>query len=346
MRAIHLAAALPLTCLFAGAAFAQGACTKPLAMVDQIQMESRGGGPASVPVKINGTDQKLTLATAGTTTQINEDAAKALNLDIHRADSVLLSDENGRTSRDEVTISDFMMGKLHGSNVKWPVSLGGGRGFGGGDDAGAPGGGAAARPIGLLSLNYLAVYDVGVDFGSDKLAFFNQDHCPGGVLYWKPPGAVGVLPMAIQNGRIVTALSIDGKTINAVINTASPFSSVRRAVAERVLGVTLGGPKAPARPGGFGGQSWTWTPDSVALNQLKLEGVKFNVQPDINANAGDGAQAQRARASGIQFELDNPEVVLGMDALRKLHLFFSFAEKRLYATASETASATAAPKAP
>ena len=37
MRVIHLLAALPLTCLFANGASAQTACTKPLALRNEVQ---------------------------------------------------------------------------------------------------------------------------------------------------------------------------------------------------------------------------------------------------------------------------------------------------------------------
>jgi len=150
---------------------------------------------------------------------------------------------------------------------------------------------------------------------------------------------------------------VNGKAINAVIDTAAPNSSLRTAVATKVLGVELGGPKVTAgKPDFLGGQNYNWTADSLALGPLKLENVLITIRADINAGQGkDPAQAQRFRVSGIQAELDKPEVVIGMDTLRKLHLFLSFAENRLYVTgttstlpaAGATAAAAPAPaKAP
>ena len=353
MRTIHLLAALPLTGLFATGALAQAACTKPLSLRNDVQMQSTNGGPSTIPVKINGTDQKLTLATAGTTTQLTLAAAKILNLDPKRSDAAIADSFGNPRKMDEVTIADFSLGTMHGTNVKWLVPSAAGRGGGGGDGGGFGGGGgddaAKDRPAGLFSLNYMLLYDMDVDFGSDKLRFFAQDHCPGGVLYWKAPGAVGVVPITIDNGRVLVPVTLNGKTINAVINTASPFSSVRVAVAQKVLGVELGGAKAPVKPGGFGGESYGWTADALAFGQLKLENVAVTVLPDINAGAGDhgdGAQGMRARNSALQAELASPELTIGMDTLRKLHLFFSFAEKRLYVTGTTDTLSAAAPAAP
>jgi len=353
MRTNYLIAALPLTCLFAANAFAQGACTKPLALRNEVQMTSTNGGPSAIPVKINGTDQKLTLATAGTTTQLSPSGLKALNLDPKRSDNVIDVPLSDPRRMDEVTIADFSLGTMHGTNIKWMTPYTSGRGGGGGrggeDEAGGP------RPVGTFSLNYMLLYDMDVDFGSDKLRFFSQDHCPGAVMYWQAPGAVGVVPLSIDVGRVVVPVTVNGKAINAVIDTASPFSTVRAAIATRVLGAELGGPKAPVKPGGFGGTNYSWTVDSVAFNALKLDNIPVTVMPDINAGAGDhgdGAKVALA-SSGLKAELSKPEIVLGMDALRKLHMFFSFAEKRLYVTgttstlpAASTAAAPAAAAAP
>jgi predicted aspartyl protease len=332
MRTAYLLAALPLTCLCATDAFAQ-ACNKPLALSNELQMESTDGGPSSIPVKLNGTDQKLTLATAGTTTQISEDTAKALKLETRRSD-ITLPDFVGNPAKvDEVTIADFSMGRLHGTNVKWPISPQGGFG-------GRGGGGARA---GLFSLNYMRLYDVDADFGSDKLRFFSQDHCPGAVQYWTATGPAGVLPITIDNGRVTVPVMVNGKAIKGVIDTAAPSSSVRRVVAERVLGVELGGPKAPLAPGGFGGQNYALTADTLTFGPLKLENITFSVRPDINADGGkDPAMAQRLKKAGIDFEMANPEVVIGMDTLRKLHIYLAFGENKLYVTGTTSTHPVAA----
>jgi len=318
MRKLHLLAALPLTCLFAGAALAQApACNKPLSLKSEIQMTSMGNGPASIPVKINGTDQKLTLATAGTTTQVTEGFAKKLNLDIKRADGVLLTNEMSETSNSEVTVADFAMPGLHGTNLKWPVSINGGFGDGA-----------------QFSLNYMLPYDIDVDFGSDKLRFFLQDHCPGAVKYWQSTGAIGVAPITVVRGRVTVPAMLDGKAIRVVIDTASPKSSVYNAIVQNVLGV-----ESPGK---------TLAPKSLSIGQLSLTDVNLDVKQDINADRGkDRAEQMRLKKAGIDFEMANPEIVLGMDTLRKLHLYMAFGENRLYVTGTtDTRAAATAPKAP
>ena len=280
MRGTYLLAVLPLTCLFAGSAFGQ-ACTKPLALANEMQMTSSGNGPSTVPVKINGTDQKLLFSLNSSSTTLTEDTIKELKLEPKRAAEVMV-DDAGNQYRDEVVIADFNLGRMHGCIVKWPVSAGrGGRGGGGG--GGGFGGFGGGDSDGRLGQNYLRIYDVDADFGSDKLRFFAQDHCPGGVLYWQAPGPVGVVPITIENGRIVVPITVEGKQMKAWIDTASPRTYVYAAVADRVMGIQLGGPKAPADnpPRGFGGgPSYTLASTTIAFNQLSLPGVTLQIDAD------------------------------------------------------------------
>lgn len=343
---IRLLAALPLTGLslgvFATGAFAQ-ACNKPLSLKNEVQMTSTNGGPSSIPVKINGTDQKLILATAGTTTQLNPLGVKTLKLETKNTNNVVPNPGGEPRLMDEVTIADFSMGTMHGSNVKWLTPNTGGRGGGGG---GGGGDDAAPKdiPVGLFSLNYMMLYDVDADFGTDKLRFFAQDHCPGGVLYWKANSAVGTAPITIDNGRVTVPVMVDGKPLTGVIDTAAPTSRVYAVVAERVLGAELGSAKAPAdRPNrAFGGdQSYTYT-GALSIGALSLPGTAIMVAPNIGNKGGGGALEAANRSRGIQFAMQHPEVVIGMDVLRKLHVYLAFGENKLYATTTTAALPAAA----
>jgi predicted aspartyl protease len=334
MRTSHLLSALALFCLFAGAAHAQdaaGACTKKLSMVNEIQMESRGAGPSSVPVEINGKKHSLTFATAGTATQITEDTAKALGLNITADGEVALFDSQGKAQNNQVTVSKFTMGTLEGTNMKMAVSPSGGRG-------GFGGGGA-----GLFSLNHMLPYDVDVDFGTDKLRFFSQDHCPGGVLYWQA-SAVGVAPITVDAGRITIPVELDGKPMTGVIDTAATGVSIKTAVAEKVLGLAMGSADAPATTPG----NYSRTVGSFRMGTLGLRNIKVAIEPNGARLGGGPAMEAMNRSRAAQAALASPEVQIGMDLLRKLHLYMAFGEKKLYITPAspKPAAATAAPASP
>jgi len=315
MRKTSLTAALPLIVLFAGnAAAQQAACTKQLKMVDEIKMESKGPGPSSVPVEINGTKHNLTFATAGTATQISEDTAKELNLPIASGGDVALFDREGRPTSNYVTVSTFTLGKLEGKDVKIPVSPAGG--FGGG------GGGA-----GKLSLNHMLPYDVDVDFGTDTLKFFDQDHCPGGVLYWQA-SVVGVMPITIDGGRVTVPVTIDGKELLGVIDTAASGLTIKEEVAEKILGMEANSE----------GKAHTGT---LALGTIGLKNTKFTVVSNGAIEVRNSPTGTiRNQVIAARIALEKPEVVIGMDLLRKLHLYMAFGEKKLYITPASPRPAT------
>jgi predicted aspartyl protease len=329
MRFIRLFSALPLACLFAGAAQAQdaaGACTKKLTMVNEIQMESKGPGPSSVPVEINGAKHNLTFATAGTTTQITEDTANALGLAVTGGSEVALFDNEGRASGQQVTVAKFTLGTLEGANMKIPVSPSGGRGGRGG--------------AGLFSLNNMLPYDVDVDFGTDKLRFFSQDHCPGGVLYWQA-SAVGVAPITIDSGRVTIPIELNGKTVTGVIDTAAMETSIKIAVGEKVLGLTMGSADVPVTTPG----NYAHTFASFRMGTLGLRNIKVAIVSNGAIPGGGPAKEAMNRSAAAQNALASPEVKVGMDLLRKLHLYMAFGEKKLYITPASprTAAAASAP---
>jgi predicted aspartyl protease len=323
-----------LACLFAGAAQAQeaaagAACTKKLTMVNEIQMESKGAGPSSVPVEINGTKHNLTFATAGTATQITEETAKTLGLAVTGGSEVALFDNEGKVSDSQVTVAKFTMGTLEGTNMKIPVSPSGGRG-----------GGAAA---GLFSLNNMLPYDVDVDFGTDKLRFFSQDHCPGGVLYWQA-SVVGVAqPITIESGRVTIPVELDGKALTGVIDTMANNTSIKIAVAEQVMGLTMGSADTPVTTPGRYSHSFA----SLRIGTLGLRNRKIAIEPNTSIQSSrppSTAGGARFRSEAAQEALKKPEVIIGMDILRQLHIYMAFGEKRLYLTpTSRPAAAAAAP---
>ena len=188
MRIVHLLAAVPLTLLFSNAAFAQCGSLK---LLEEVQMDSAGPGPSTVPVQINGVKQSLTFSTIGGATQISRDLAKSLNLEVTSGETGLF-DNSGKPWHDRVMVNQFSVGRIQKTNMSMPISP------------------SNAVHGGLFSLNFMVPFDIDVDFGTDKLRFFSQDHCPGGVMYWQAPVS-GVAPLTVEPMRLTVPAMLDGK---------------------------------------------------------------------------------------------------------------------------------------
>jgi predicted aspartyl protease len=310
MRIVHLVAALPLTLAFSTSAFAQCGALK---LLEEVQMESAGPGPSTVPVQINGVKQSLTFSTTGGATQISRDTAKNLNLEVTAGDTGLF-DASGNPWHDRVVVKQFAVGRIQKENMNMPISP------------------SNAVRVGLFSLNFMVPFDIDVDFGTNKLRFFSQDHCPGGVLYWQAPVA-GVAPLTVEGMRITVPAMLDGKQITAVIDSSAQNTSVKTAVAQKILGLELGGPGTPLNQGGFGGgKSYTHTYGFLSIGNVSVKNVDVRIASDSLRETSNGALEAAHRSAVTQFELADPVLTIGMDVLRQLHIYLAFKENKLYLT--------------
>jgi hypothetical protein len=79
---------------------------------------------------------------------------------------------------------------------------------------------------GILSAEFFRHYDIDLNFLAHRFDMFAPDHCKGQVLYWRALG-VAKLPFRYQNSRITVRVSVDGREMDAVINTGSPRSEMQ-----------------------------------------------------------------------------------------------------------------------
>jgi predicted aspartyl protease len=163
--------------------------------------------------------------------------------------------------------------------------------------------------------------DVEIDFVKGKLNLFQQKQCPGQVVYWTHD-AVASVPMNLDSfGHIGVEADVDGKPVQAFIDTGAEHSYVTLAAAKTIFGIDA---KDPAlKP--MGSQSLndmasvkTWRYPFQAIN---FEGISIRNPDIIIADTGTGANV--------------PPLTIGIGALRQLHLFIAYDEKVLYLTAAE-----------
>lgn len=280
-----------------------------------------------VPLKINGTDLHFVFDTGGATTSISKNMAEQLKL--RTVPSTLeMTTVSGNSAADTALIDEFELGRLHGKNLKFPVT-----------------------PIGfdgLLALNFMLPYDVDVDFGTDKLNFFSQDHCPGGVQYWKA-NAVAVIPFSVAEGHIYLPVNVDGQSVSAELDTGSTDTVMRMDIARQRYELNLGDDATPERKrqpdaDPKAPKFYTHTFKSLAFGAIQVNNPHMGIMEDVWKRDESGQQLiNRARSSKDRVNL-LPELLLGMNVMRKLHLYFAFAEKKIYISPTSSDGAAAVVK--
>jgi predicted aspartyl protease len=272
-----------------------------LQLLNSVQMIRATDGRDFVPVKVNGGDLQFMIDTGGETTQITREAAEKLHLRIQPT-YVGMVNVAGEVAADRAFIDELEVGKLHDKDLKFPIV-------------------PFKDMDGILSLNFMLPYDIDIDFGTDKLNFFSQDHCPGGVQYWKAD-AVAVVPFSIKGGHIVVSLTLDGRQTDAIIDTGARFTVMRMDVARQTFQLKPGDEATPEigkvpdndyrTP-----RSYTHIFKTMAIGPVEAHNV--------------GVAILKGSFLG--------ETLVGMDVLRKMHVYFAFAERKMYISAASPAPA-------
>ena len=180
---------------------------------------------------------------------------------------------------------------------------------------------------GILSAGFFQKYDIDLNFGAHRLNMFAPGHCKGQVLYWRAPGAAK-LPFRYQNGRITVRVTVDGREMDALIDTGSPRSEMQFDDIDslfyrnsRSAGVTREDDGQYAYTFGilsFGNVSLR-NPHLVLTHSAQMRGAYTGPQT--------GTLLRNVDQTAIR-----PELTIGTDLLKLLHLYIAFDERMVYVT--------------
>lgn len=223
---------------------APAGCAKP-SFADRVTLNPvAASNLMTVPVQINGTAKQFLLDVGGGPDEISAAAAAALALPQTDQKTVgnSLGEQNStfqfqapvfdvrstasrRNFQRSVRAADFTLGAATLHDMQLLVS--------GDAEMGK------SKPYdGLLTAGGFRQYDMDVDFGGKSLSFLAPTACtdPHQIVYW-PHSVVAVIPMTPGGGKITVPVTIAGHAIDAVIDTGSDHTVMRRAIAERVFGL-------------------------------------------------------------------------------------------------------------
>ena len=186
--------------------------------------------------------------------------------------------------------------------------------------------GGDPRESGTVGTNYYGGSDLEIDFPAGKVALYSNRHCDGKVVYWAEDYLV--MPLVLDSaGRAFITVTLDGKQLRALIDTGASNSGLSFDAAKDLFGLSPGSPGVE-----HAGITRDITNIEMAtyrrqFGKLDIGGIAFN---NTWLNVTD-----KVRRPGT-------DMVLGRYHLRKLHLFFAFAERKLYATVGPEAASDGA----
>jgi hypothetical protein len=314
--------------LCAGPAAAQDNCNKPLQLLSSLPMtQLNNDSVVTVPIGFNGVQKQFLLDTGGLITQVSSNVADELKL--RRKDSpVQLYGVGGDVSKKYATVQDFTLGSLHAPNLDMQIS-------------------DLDQMDGLFAPVSFQTLDFEMDFAARKLNIISSDHCEGKVIYW-PAKAVAVVPIQTRDWHITVPVTLDGRRLMAIVDTGASTSTVRLDIARRVFGLTpdSDGMKAVGHlPGDEKAVIYEHSFQTLTFEGVTVNNPQIQILTDVVNKNADHSNQTGSLIKKASDDLTLPEVIVGMDVLRKLHLYLALKEKKLYLTeASSPPDSTSAPR--
>ncbi len=281
-----------------------------------------------MPATVNGTDMHLLVDTAGGISSLSAKTVKALNLKRQDA-AVKALDMRGNASRQYVRLDTLALGGLKGRDIDLMI---------------LPDPNSSLD--GLIAGDILSRYDVELNFVTRKLNLFSPDHCEGKVIYW-PATALAVVPFTMArpargnpdepssikvgpDTHIRVPVTLDGKTFSAVVDTGATLTTMSAATARSAFDVTATSPGAVSL--GPNDPRFGYVFHSLAFEGIAVTNPHVLVYPDlVGKKDPENANMLGSHITRVDDGLD-PDLIIGMDVLKRLHLYIAYREKMLYLT--------------
>jgi hypothetical protein len=181
-----------------------------------------------------------------------------------------------------------------------------------------------------LGTNALAQFDIEFDFAAQKVKFFSQDHCEGQVVYWTKEYTV--LPFSLPDRSMHIDMTLDSHTLDTGFDTGTTYSYIN----ERVLVGTFGRDPSSGKEITLEGQKMR----SAAFHSLSIGGVSFPnpsllvMRDKMRELAKEDVPVKDQNQAGVNL-MHFPHLLLGLDAIRHLHIYIAYKERKIYVTSAD-----------
>lgn len=142
-------------------------------------------------------------------------------------------------------------------------------------------------------------------------------------------------------------ITIDGRQERAVVDTGAPHTTMTIETAQRLFDLTMGGDDTPQQSTLSGDctlKTYTHRFKSLSFGDIAVNNPQIVIIPDVMGRSADPAQLVGDRTKSEKDLLEKPDMLIGMDVLRKLHVYFAFGESKMYITDTTPPAAGASPE--
>ena len=307
--------------LLSGTAATAQEC-KPLLRYAQIPFQQDSTKHIHLPVMVGGIQSRMMLDTGAFWSLLRRDVATQLGLEPRRNYNLVMVDGGGTRIDQSVLVPAFRLGQLNFGAAEFFVS-----------DfwAGAP----LNEQAGVIGQNLLAKVHLEIDNAGKTVSIFSQDHCSGDGVYWADEAVIlkyerkgartratgSRLKRDVDQNQIdepVVTAELQGKPVRLLFDTGATFTSMDLEHARNAFGLTKDSPGVVPAGSVIVGSGATIETYRYVFSELKISGIRFENVPVLLGNFDRSAQ-----------------VLLGMNEMSKLRIYFAFKEGAIYVTAAD-----------
>ena len=192
---------------------------------------------------------------------------------------------------------------------------------------------------GILGSDLLRDSDVEIDPRNGIIKLFAQDHCAGKVVYWAD--AYSDLPIRITtDGQIALTMTLDGHDVDTVLDTGAANTTLSLQIARQVFDIDTDAPTVEKISGSGRDTVYRTHFKTLAAGGISIAAPRIYLVRDALA---DRLREDAADTHHLMPLLTRtPQLILGMDVLRKLHLYIAYHESKLYITAADAGAPNSA----
>jgi hypothetical protein len=189
---------------------------------------------------------------------------------------------------------------------------------------------------GFLTGDFFRQYDVELDFAAGRMTWLTPTKCadPDKVVFWAHSEVATVPVTLADDGRLQMQAMVGGHLINAEIDTSSPRTVMRRDIAELYVGLKADKDLIPVNglEDAMNMQVYVHSFPQIIFAGGGITAVNvpvlvqdFSLHHDLDQVVlGTRAQFRNQRI---------PDLVIGMDVLKHLHMYVVPGQGRVYVTA-------------
>ena len=187
-----------------------------------------------------------------------------------------------------------------------------------------------------IGIGLFARVDLELDFANQKMNIYSQEHCPAGVVYWA--NSFGAVPLRKAPAGNYLVMELEGKKIETAIGTSRQITTLRADAAKSLFGIEAEGRDAEraklgdASPPPTRQQFMEMTANGISVMNAQVE---LDFQPQRSTGCRLQERKGVDRAAGYVGCFNVFPLVLGMNVLRNMRLYFAMEENMLYFTAAD-----------